>query len=151
MARIIQLSEKADPSIDYTGTNLKKDLLDTYDRLVRGCVVNYHNTSGAKVALNLNTVRKRLFALSFDPYHCPELRWGGSKAELDSCPQQASADQTKMEWYKAERRLRNQNRRIYDEKMSYALDQLKSGADAKVGLDTPENVCIEQLLGRPPC
>ena len=56
------------------------------------------------MALTIDTVLDRLFALSFDPYHCPELRWGAAAGspELSSCPDNAE----KLGWYRAEQRLR---------------------------------------------
>ncbi len=44
---------------------------------------------------------ERLFLLSFDPYHCPELRWGD--VDTASCPDGSS----KRWWYEQEQRLRN--------------------------------------------
>ena len=47
----------------------------------------------------------RLFAMSFDPYHCVELRWGAAAGspELATCPD----DPARRGWYRAEQRLRN--------------------------------------------
>ena len=78
-----------------------------------GCRFTYKNSAGAAVPLTLADVLGRLFLLSFDPYHCPELRWGaalGSK-EAASCP----SDATKLDFYAREQRLRNRIDREYGE------------------------------------
>jgi hypothetical protein len=69
------------------------------------CRVTYHDSLGIPVTLTLDDVVDRLFDLSFDPYHCPELRWGApaGSAERATCPDGA-AD---LRWYEAERRLRH--------------------------------------------
>jgi hypothetical protein len=63
------------------------------------------------VTLPLETVLDRLFAMSFDPYHCVELRWGApaGSAELSTC----ADDPVRRGWYRAEQRLRNQIDRNY--------------------------------------
>jgi hypothetical protein len=53
------------------------------------------------VRITLATVLDRLFKLSFDPYHCPELRWGDTGAS--TCPDNSD----KRSWYDREQRLRN--------------------------------------------
>jgi len=50
----------------------KRTLFDSY-------VVEYTSSIGEKVNLTLSEIEKRLFDLSFDPNHPPELRWGAPK------------------------------------------------------------------------
>ena len=74
------------------------------------CTVTYAGSDGTDVELNVGQVLDRLFALSFDPYHCPELRWGFSTTANDdgTAGTTACADgKTKLSWYKKEQRLRN--------------------------------------------
>lgn len=76
-----------------------------------GCRLRYVGSRGRAVELGVEDVLDRLFRLSFDPYHCPELRWGappGSR-ELGACPD----DGDKFRWYDAEARLRNRVSRVY--------------------------------------
>ena len=75
------------------------------------CASAYRSSRGEIVALGLDAVIDRLFALSFDPYHCPELRWGAppGSAELAGCPDDAD----KRHWYDAESRLRYRIDRAY--------------------------------------
>jgi len=68
--------------------------------------VRYEDTSGETYALNLDDVADRLFLLSFDPYHGPELRWGASPGPGDT--------PDKIDWYAKERRLRNSIERVVD-------------------------------------
>jgi hypothetical protein len=81
------------------------------------CVFAYQNSAGKSVSLAYTDVVQRLFQLSFDPYHCAELRWGATGQELASC----NSDSTKLAWYKAEQNLRNQIERTYDARMDYDL------------------------------
>lgn len=75
------------------------------------CRFSYQNSRGRVVALTIDAVLDRIYALSFDPYHCPELRWGATfeTPELSSCP----VDAKKQEWYEKEQRLRNRIDREY--------------------------------------
>lgn len=75
------------------------------------CRFSYTNSLGQPVTFTLDTVLDRLFALSFDPYHCPELRWGAPEGspERATCPD----DAIKLSWYRNEQRLRNQIDREY--------------------------------------
>lgn len=75
------------------------------------CRFTYRDSRGEPVALSLDDVIDRLFAMSFDPYHCPELRWGAPEgsAERATCPD----DPTKRGWYRLEQRLRNRVDRQY--------------------------------------
>jgi hypothetical protein len=66
-----------------------------------GIRISYTDSSGANITLTLAEIMERLFKLSFDPYHCPELRWGDTEAA--SCPDGSS----KRNWYDQEQRLRN--------------------------------------------
>jgi hypothetical protein len=66
---------------------------------------------GASVALTVDDVLDRLFALSFDPYHCPEARWGAPEGS----PERATCveDPIRRAWYRAEQRLRSRVDRVY--------------------------------------
>lgn len=131
-----------DSSIEYSGTNLKADLLQTYEKESAACVIEYQNSSGRKVALNLEQVRQRLFSLSFDPYHCVELRWGAtSREEQGSCQD----SQEKLEWFRREQWLRNQVERRYDARMDYNLYEL-TGPKPGAGVLNPPDTDIRSFL-----
>lgn len=110
-----------DSTIVYRGNNLVADLANVYLQVAQSCKVSYKNSVGQTITMNLEEARQRLFAMSFDPYHCIELRWGAqSSQELASCSDNAN----KREWYEKEKWLRNQWERRYDARMDYGLRDL---------------------------
>lgn len=118
----LDMWRKKDSRLDYTGPNLAADLLDTYTKESQACQIAYKNSVGTAITLNLEEVRQRLFKLSFDPYHCVELRWGAvvKAAEVATC----RLDQNKKLWYEREQFLRNSPDRTYDVIMNFSLDEL---------------------------
>ena len=62
----------------------------------------YRNSDGGVVELTMTDMLLRLPDMSFDPYHCPERRWGASGGEFASCDD----DPLKTRWYEAEAPLR---------------------------------------------
>lgn len=102
-----------------------------------GCSFRYTNSVGAAVTLSLDAVLDRLFDLSFDPYHCPELRWGAAprSPELATCPDNPE----KLGWYRAERRLRQQIDRHYG-----------VATPISMGPETPPAVDFRRILGVAP-
>lgn len=131
-----------DSRLDYSGENIKNDMLRAYLAASNACKVNYKKSNGEVKSLNLDDVRQRLFGLSFDPYHCVELRWGATSAdELSSCEN----DENKLAWYRAEIWLRNQIERRYDARMDYSLSEL-DGPKPGVGVAQPPDVDIIRYL-----
>lgn len=66
----------------HTRADLAKALTLEKRRLFREKTMTYTNSAGQRVTLSLAHIEARLFDLSFDPNHPPELRWGakpGSK------------------------------------------------------------------------
>jgi hypothetical protein len=91
-------------------------LLEAYEQAAMqpACVFQYEKSDGRIQRLSYTDMVDRLFRLSFDPYHCAELRWGANNPEeLASCRDEAE----KIDWYKAEQNLRNQTERTYDARM----------------------------------
>jgi len=125
----------------YQGDDLPGDLAKIYRRASESCFVAYRKSDGSVVRLSFEEVRERLFALSFDPYHCPERRWGARDAELSSC----KTDAVKEAWYGAEQALRNQIERSYDARMDFSLDELgRSG----LGVATPPDTDVLGYLSK---
>jgi hypothetical protein len=60
---------------------LAADLLRTKERLFKQLRFIYRDRGGAEVSLSLAELEPRLFRLSFDPNHSPELRWGSGGGE----------------------------------------------------------------------
>ncbi|ASD63311.1 hypothetical protein [Bdellovibrio bacteriovorus] len=138
----IEKYKKRDPSIRYNGGNLAQDLFNIYAQKAQACQFSYTTTSGKTVMMNLEAARQRLFAMSFDPYHCIELRWGARiPAELASCQDDAN----KRSWYEREQWLRNQWERRYDVRMDYSLNEL-TGPIQGVGIANPPDVDIVGYL-----
>lgn len=125
-----------DPSLVYDGNNLANDLYNVYASEAKACQFSYYTTSGKQVLLNLEAARQRLFNMSFDPYHCVELRWGARiPEEMASC----NDDYTKKQWYQREQWLRNQTDRNYNARTDFSLDDLdgpKPGAGVLTAPDT---------------
>ena len=77
-----------DPMIHYEGNNLAKDMHKAYLDGATHCNVTYKNSNKQPVKLNLLQLTKRAFDLSFDPYHCVELRWGAKEKGIRQLYQQ---------------------------------------------------------------
>ena len=101
LADMIQMWVKRDPRIVYDGQFLKADLLKAYEAESRRCTITFLSSDIHPVPLSFDDISHRLFALSFDPYNCVELRWGGDSA---ACPDQAG----KRRWYALEQTARNE-------------------------------------------
>ncbi|MCC6795415.1 MAG: hypothetical protein IT366_09875 [Candidatus Hydrogenedentes bacterium] len=56
--------------------NLARALVGEKYRIFKTKTMEYTNSAGEKVTLSLLDIEKRLYDLSFDPNHAPELRWG---------------------------------------------------------------------------
>jgi hypothetical protein len=107
-----------DPNIHYDGPDLVKELREIYLAKSKSCSI--HATS--EIEINLDFILNKLFALSFDPYHCAELRWG--------IPCQSTPN--KISWYKAEQGLRNRIDRDYSMKTNYDVETLPSAPVSQV-------------------
>lgn len=104
----------------YNGDDLVTDLRDIYLKKSSECKVNVTAT----LSQNLDNVLFRLFALSFDPYHCAELRWG----IIDRCRTTAN----KIKWYHAEQGLRNRIDRDTSIRTDYDVETLPSAPASQV-------------------
>jgi len=140
MQKIINGHRDGDKNVQYDGSDLLADLQKTYEAMASKCTIDVKKTNGGVQTLTLNTILTNIFKLSFDPYHCVELRWGLTDAEsLKSCNQ----SKDKIDWYNAEKGLRNVIDRDYSVKMDYSLKELPSMPLSK----TPEeNISILDVL-----
>lgn len=141
--RFLWLAQNKDPKLSYKGQNLANDLLIAYDTHAAQCQVSYLRSNGSKVSFGYEEARRRLFDMSFDPYHCPERRWGGKGQELATCPDGT----TKASWYAAEKYLRNQIDRTYDARMDFGLTELNGLGPGK-GVATPPETDVRSWLVR---
>ncbi len=145
LKQMIDLWVHRDPRIVYDGLFLKVDLAKAYEEASAACTITYLSTDKRPVAMTFDDMMRRLFLMSFDPYHCIELRWGASGSERESCED----GKFKLRWYEAEQRLRNQPDRTYDINMAFDLDDLKRKAKGS-GIDTPPPVDIKALIDNMP-
>jgi hypothetical protein len=126
----------------YFGDDIAGDMLTVYDASTANCSVTYTKSDGSPLTLRYEEARRRLFAMSFDPYQCAERRWGASDpAELASCKD----GPLKQAWYFAEQNLRNQLDRTYDARMDYTLDALKTPGPGK-GVPFPPDTDVRAYL-----
>ncbi|UYL07609.1 hypothetical protein B9G69_011185 [Bdellovibrio sp. SKB1291214] len=141
--KAINKHRAGDRMVRYNGGNLAKDLFAVYANEATLCKFSYTTSNRQTLLMNLEAARQRLYNMSFDPYHCPEMRWGARKPqELQSC----TDDQNKRAWFDAERWLRNQIERRYDVRMDYTVDQLGAGPKPGVGTDTAPDIDIVTYL-----
>lgn len=144
---LVEQVETGDPGVTYDGDDLSGDLWAAYEEENEQCKFSYWRSDGSRVRLDLSRTMARLWDLSFDPYHCPERRWGAAGAELATC----ADDETKTRWYNAQRFLRYQAERTYDVRMDFTLDELKAPSVAPpkqggLGVDAPADANLRQYL-----
>lgn len=132
-------SRNGDPVILYVGNDLVGDMKKVYEDESRVCQINYTNSKGASVLLNMDQIIERIYTLSFDPYHCIELRWGARESELSSCQD----DQAKRAWFNAEQSLRNTIERNYDLRMDKSLAELPN---SDLGISTAADLNLKKVL-----
>ncbi|GMU92082.1 MAG: hypothetical protein AMXMBFR4_11400 [Candidatus Hydrogenedentota bacterium] len=93
MDNVIRWYDRKPEFVDLTGLdkyylvdrgNLARALVAEKDRIFRQRVMHYTNSAGQRIALTLLDVERRLYDLSFDPNHPPELRWG-AKPGMSEC------------------------------------------------------------------
>lgn len=141
---VVMYVRGGDPHLAYLGNDLVGDMLAVYQRDTAACTIQYTRSDGSTIALPYEEARRRLFAMSFDPYQCVERRWGASDpAELSTC--QDDAD--KRDWYLAERKLRNQVDRTYEARMDFSAAELASRGAGK-GVEEPPDIDVLGYLTR---
>ncbi len=142
LARYLELEKAGSRLLNYTGTDLRKDLIAAHEEEAAACSITYTRSDGTPKKLGYEEVKRRLFAMSFDPYHCVERRWGASDpAELATC----ADDKHKTAWYVAEARLRNQVVRTYGEPMGWGLAELQNDK-LDIGIKEPPDVDAMRTL-----
>ncbi|MGC9954708.1 MAG: hypothetical protein ABSD21_10565 [Rhizomicrobium sp.] len=149
--RFMEMYERGDAAqhLNYSGSDLAQDMFAAYNRATAQCRIAYTRSGASSVTLSYEEARKRLFAMSFDPYQCAERRWGATDAELSTCPD----GPRKQDWYAAEQNLRNQINRTYDARMDFTLDELKApgpGKGVPFPPDTDVRTYLEGLRGAAP-
>lgn len=131
-----------DGKVGYDGRNLSADMLNAYKQAAHACKVTYKNSSGRDVSIDLEQARARIYDLSFDPYHCPELRWGARGDELKSCRD----NDNKRQWYEREKWLRFQHERNTDAFTGYSLDQITGPMPGGAGVANGQDLDVIAFL-----
>jgi hypothetical protein len=140
--RFVRMYQAKDPKLAYKGSDLATDLRATYDRKAAQCSITYTRSDGSPFTIGYEEARRRLFAMSFDPYQCAERRWGASTGEeFGTC----SETTLKAAWYDAEQNLRNQIDRTYDAEMDFTLEELKTPGPGK-GITAAPDVDVRGYL-----
>jgi hypothetical protein len=143
VARFLELAAAGSNRVAYAGEDIRADLRQIYRQETSACTITYARSDGSERQLAFADVKRRLFALSFDPHHCAERRWGAQEAdELATCADAAD----KRAWYEAQQRLRNQPDRTYDARMAFSLAELRKGVPGS-GIDQPPGIDVLALLG----
>ena len=143
VARFVAMAEADDPKLSYDGTDIRRDLQAAYGEEAGACNISYTASNGEVRTMSFEDARSRVFDFSFDPYHCPERRWGArDEAELATCPD----GREKTNWYYAQQRLRNQIERTYDVRMGFTLAELHAGKPGS-GVDAPPGTDVMAALG----
>jgi hypothetical protein len=104
LRKFLALAEQGSDLLEFSGSaeDLRARLSKVLEDAYASCKLSYRNSLDQEVPFTLADVEARLWDLSFDPYHCAELRWGARGAELDSCGDSA----IKREWYDAQSNFR---------------------------------------------
>ncbi len=147
MQKLVEDVRAGDPGVAYHGDDLAADLVAVFEKEKSACTFTYWRSDTTRVRLDLGHAMERLWDMSFDPYHCPERRWGATGAELETC----TDDSIKAQWYNAQRFLRYQAERTYDVRMDFALDELKPPMlappeEGGLGVEAPADADIRTYL-----
>jgi hypothetical protein len=142
MAAMLGLWQARDPRIVHDGNFLKDDLLNAYDEQSKACTITYLSSDKKPVPLTFDDMVHRLFAMSFDPYMCIELRWGD---DSPACPD----GKAKRRWYGAQQRLRNSPDTPYGHTMAFEVSDLEKRAPGS-GADAPPPVDVRALIADMP-
>ncbi|WP_395072284.1 hypothetical protein [Hyphococcus sp.] len=147
MQHLVEGVRNGDAGVAYHGDDLAADLVAAFEEEKDACTFTYWRSDSTRVRLNLAHAMERLWDLSFDPYHCPERRWGATGAELETC----TDDDVKSQWYNAQRFLRFQAERTYDVRMDFALNELKppmlaAPTEGGLGVEAPADADIRNYL-----
>lgn len=102
LARQVGLYSAGDAAVAYDGKTPRADLQRAFDEVTAACDAAYLGSDRQRVILTMRDMLRRMSDLSFDPYHCPERRWGAEGGELARC----NEDGAKARWYAAQKPLR---------------------------------------------
>jgi hypothetical protein len=108
-------------TVNYTVPELKEALKQAWTEAAAACKVTYVNSKLQEVSMNLIQAVQRAPLMDYDPYICPERRFGATSAqELATC----ADDATKTAWHKSQQFLRNRLEKTPSEAMGWSLKEL---------------------------
>lgn len=110
-------------SVNYTVPELKEALKTAWNEAASACKVTYVNSRLQEVSMNLSQAIQRAPLMDYDPYICPERRFGAtSPQELATC----TDDATKTAWHKGQQFLRNRVEKTPLEAMGWTLKEVQA-------------------------
>lgn len=131
-----------DPLVVYKGKDLKADMIAAFKKVGASCNVVYKKSDGSEANLTFHQLLMRLPLISFDPFLCPELRWGAtSPEELSTCKDNAE----KREWNKYTQFLRNNLNRDSAAFHGYTLEELRQKDQSGEFNNSPKAVSYDVL------
>ena len=123
--------------------SLKSEALQAWKEVAGGCAISYRASNGKDRSFNLIEAIKRVPYMSYDPYMCPELRFGATTPEeLATC---ADAPD-KVEWHTYQQFLRNRADKNSTEPMGWSIQELKAMNKTQVDPKLLERLDVEKAI-----
>ena len=122
---------------------LKAEIAAAWNQTADSCVIGYKNSAGAEVQFTLREAIRRTPYMDFNPYLCPERRFGASSVqELATCTDTPD----KTQWYLAQQFLRNRTEKTPNEIMGWSLPELQQQASPAVDPKLLEAIDIDRAI-----
>lgn len=126
-----------------TLATLKADALRAWNEVAGSCRISYRASNGQERSFNLIEAIRRVPYMSYDPYMCPELRFGAtSSEELATCKDSPE----KREWHVYQQFLRNHTAKDSTQPMGWSLPELKAMNGTKVDPKLVEQLDVERAI-----
>lgn len=140
-----KLIEERDPLLrpGLSVASFKVEALAAWHEVAGSCRISYRASNGRERSFNLIEAIRRVPYMSYDPYNCPELRFGAtSPEELATCADSPE----KREWYYYQQFLRNHTSKDSTQAMGWSLEELKSINGTKVDPKLVERLDVEKAI-----
>lgn len=105
---------------------LKLQLLAAWQQVSENCDISYPNSQDREIHMNLIEAIRRVPYMDFDPYLCPERRYGAfapgvPASEMATCVETPD----KAEWSRLQQGLRNRTEKNPKEPMGWSMDEMR--------------------------